>query len=263
MALPMPTALSPSKVSAFTDCALAFRFSAIDHLPEPPAPAAVKGTLVHLALQHLLDRPVEERTLDNALADLARATEEMRYEREFVEMALSEDDEAKFLADADSLVRRYFEVEDPKEVHPVGLELKLTASVDGVQVRGIIDRLELDADGGLVVTDYKTGRSPGVNYQHGRLSGVTFYAWMCEEVFGVLPSRVQLLFLGDGVTVSTVPTEQQIRGLKSRVRGLWQAIELACEREDFRPKPGPLCDWCNFREFCPAQGGDISLVAKP
>jgi len=54
MSLPLPTSLSPSKVSSFKDCALAFRFSAIDHLPEPPLLDAVKGTLVHRALELLM-----------------------------------------------------------------------------------------------------------------------------------------------------------------------------------------------------------------
>ncbi|MBV9284154.1 MAG: PD-(D/E)XK nuclease family protein, partial [Acidimicrobiia bacterium] len=36
MALPLPTSLTPSKVASFKDCALAFRFSAIVRLPEPP-----------------------------------------------------------------------------------------------------------------------------------------------------------------------------------------------------------------------------------
>jgi putative RecB family exonuclease len=41
VALAVPTSLSPSKVSSFRDCALAFRFSAIDRLYEPPTlPAA-------------------------------------------------------------------------------------------------------------------------------------------------------------------------------------------------------------------------------
>jgi putative RecB family exonuclease len=112
-----------------------------------------------------------------------------------------------------------------------------------------------------VVTDYKTGRSPGVTHQQGRLGGVTFYALLCQELFGVLPSRIQLLYLGDGLTITTQPTEQAIRGLKAKLRALWQAIERACEREDFRPRPGPLCSWCSFQAYCPAKGGDPSLVA--
>ena len=56
------------------------------------------------------------------------------------------------------LVRRYFEIEDPRTVQVLGVELRVSATTeDGVIIRGIIDRLELDADGELVVTDYKTG----------------------------------------------------------------------------------------------------------
>lgn len=262
MALPTPATLSPSKVSSFSDCALAFRFSAIDNLPEAPSAPATKGTLVHLALQHLFDRDAPDRTLDHALDDLGRATEEMRTDPDFTGLALDADAEQAFFADAERLVRRYFEVEDPTTILPVGLELKLEARIDDIRIRGIIDRLELDADGGLVVTDYKTGRAPRETHQQGRLGGVAFYALLCQETFGVLPSRIQLLYLGDRLTISTEPTEQAIRALKSKLRALWQAVERACEREDFRPRPGPLCSWCSFQAYCPAQGGDLALVAE-
>src|SRR4030095_564230 len=53
MAYEVPGSLSPSKVASFTDCALAFRFSVIARLPEPPSVAATKGTLVHAALERL------------------------------------------------------------------------------------------------------------------------------------------------------------------------------------------------------------------
>ena len=42
---------------------------------------------------------------------------------------------------------------------------------------------------------------------------------------------------------------------------MWSAIERACRDEDFRPKTGPLCRFCRFRDFCPAYGGDPSLAA--
>ncbi len=261
MPLTPPATLSPSKVSSFSDCALAFRYSAIDHLPEPPSLAATKGTLVHLALEHLFERDPAERTRAAAEADLARAVAEIRLDPDFTGLELDDETEEAFFADAARLVARYFELEDPTAVHPIGLELKLEAQVGGLRLRGIIDRLELDADGGLVVTDYKSGRSPRQSYQQGRLGGVTFYALLCEELFGVLPARVQLLYLGDATTITTVPSEQSTRGLRNKVKALWQAVETACEREDFRPRPGPLCEWCGFHAYCPAQGGDPSLVS--
>ena len=47
-------------------------------------------------------------------------------------------------------------------------------------LRGIIDRLEL-RDGELVVTDYKTGRAPSVNWEQKSLAGVHFYSFLCER----------------------------------------------------------------------------------
>src|SRR4051812_37996761 len=77
MSLPLPTGLSPSKVSSFKDCALAFRFSAIDHLPEPPAPHLAKGTLVHRALELLFCEAPADRTVEAALAHLQTAHAEV------------------------------------------------------------------------------------------------------------------------------------------------------------------------------------------
>ena len=90
----------------------------------------------------------------------------------------------------------------------------------------------------------------------GRLGGVQFYAFLCEELFGKRPARVQLLYLGDPMVIVSTPDDQSIRGLRTRVGAIWTAVERACERDDFRPKPGPLCAWCNFQAHCPAFGGD-------
>ena len=54
MALTPPSTLSPSKVATFRDCGLAFRYSAIDRLPEAPSVPASRGTLVHAALERAL-----------------------------------------------------------------------------------------------------------------------------------------------------------------------------------------------------------------
>ena len=257
MAFELPSRLSPSKMSTFKDCALAFRFSAIDHLPEPPSPAAMRGSLVHAALEQLYARPAPERTLDTALACLTDASTEFRALPEFAELELSAEDEPAFFAEADRLVRNALILEDPTTIHPIGIELRLEVELDGLKLIGIIDRLELDEDGRLVVTDYKTGRAPSERFEQGRLGGVHFYSLLCEELFGQRPAKVQLLHLHEPVTITSYPTEQSTRGLRRKVGALWQAVERACEREDFRPKPGPLCSWCSFQANCPAFGGEL------
>ncbi len=258
---PVPISLSPSSMGTFTSCPLAFRFAYIERLPEPPSAPASKGTLVHLALQHLMWRPPAERTLDNALADLRRATDDLASDPEFAELEMDADDWAKFHADAEVLVRRYFDIEDPCAVNVLGVELRLSAETrDGVVVRGIIDRLELDADGELVVTDYKTGSAPSEGWEQKSLAGVHVYSLLCERVFGRRPARVQLLYLSKPERIVTAPSDQSLRGVELKTGAVMKAVRSACARDDFRPRASALCAFCSFREFCPEFGGRPELA---
>lgn len=257
MALPLPTSLSPSKVSTFKDCALAFRFSAIDRLPEPPSLPAVKGTTVHRALELLLAAPPEQRTPEHARTCVDAAVQDMAEDPDMIALGLDVDASASFTADAHTMLERYFTLEDPRTVRPVGLEMMLEAEIGGVVVRGIIDRLEEDEAGQLVVTDYKTGRTPSVQQEQSRLGGVHFYAFLCQRVLGRLPARIQLIYLGaQPQVITTTPSEQSVRGMEKKVGAIWSAVERACELDDFRPKRSALCNWCSFQAYCPAFGGD-------
>ncbi|MEY2568241.1 MAG: putative RecB family exonuclease [Actinomycetota bacterium] len=261
MSLPLPSGLSPSKVSSFKDCALAFRFSAIDHLPEPPAPYLAKGTLVHRALELLFTEAPADRTLDAALEHLQTAHTEVLADPENDGLVL--EDEGVWLSEAESLVRNYFQLEDPTGVNAIGLELRLDAQIGSLRLRGIIDRLDLDDNGDLTVVDYKTGGAPGVNWEGKRLGGVQFYAYLCEQLFGRRPVAVRLLHLKEPLSITSVPTDQSIRGLTTRTQAIWAAIERACENDDFRPRPSRLCDFCSFREWCPAWGGNPADAPRP
>ena len=261
MALPLPTSLSPSKVASFKDCALAFRLSVIDRLPEPPSPYAAKGTLVHRALELLMwEEEPAGRTLPAALAKLERAVPEILDGEEYADLPWADGERDGFVADAAVLVENYFRLEDPASVRVLGTELRMSVQVGSLRLSGIIDRLDLDDDGELVVTDYKTGRAPSANYEQSRLGGVQFYAFLCEQVLGRRPARVQLLHLREPLSISTAPSDQSIRGLQLQTTAIWAAVESACEREDFRPKPGRLCNYCAYHELCPAVGGDLSRL---
>ena len=269
MAFDLPTTLSPSKVATFTDCALSFRFSAVERLPEPPSIPAERGTLVHRALELLFVLPPGERTPDAAAACLDQAALQAWDDPDVQALGLDDAGRAEFQAEAAEMTQRLFLLEDPTQVNAVGLELRMETELAGTRLRGIIDRLELTADGELVVTDYKTGRPPSERYEQSKLGGVHFYSLLCERVLGRRPARVQLLFLGKNpqVIVAT-PSDQSTRGLERRVGAIWSAVERACEHEDFRPKPGPLCNWCAFAKYCPTQGGDpaqavVELGVKP
>ena len=253
MALDLPRTLSPSKVSAFTSCPLAFRYSQIERRPEPPSPHAVKGTLVHAALEGLFWRhPAGERSRSAADAELERVWAGRLDDHEYAELGLADEDEAAFLADARGLLDNYYRLEDPDSVHTIGVEIGVETVVDGMRLRGVIDRLDVAADGSLVVVDYKTGRTPSERFERGSLGGVQTYALLCESMLGRAPAEVRLLFLREPVAICAQATPQTITGQRRRAVAVWSAITRACDTEDFRPQVGPLCDYCNFRDLCPA-----------
>jgi putative RecB family exonuclease len=261
--LPMPRSLSPSSMSTFTSCPLSFRFSYIERLPEPPSAPASKGTLVHLALQYLMWRPPAERTIENALLDLVRASEELASDPEFAELDLTDEEWVSFQAQAEVFVRNYFDLEDPTSTTVLGVELRVSAeTADGVVIRGIIDRLDLDADGELVIIDYKTGREPSHSWEQQSMAGIHIYSLLCEKMFGRRPKSIQLLYLSKPERIAIAPSDQSVRGVEMKSGALMKAVRTACARADFRPRTSALCNFCSFKEFCPAYGGNPD-EAKP
>jgi putative RecB family exonuclease len=259
-AFAVPRALSPSRIATFRSCPLSFRLSVLEGLPQPPSEAALRGTLVHGALERLYLRPPAQRTRAFAHEALAATATALADHPEAQALGLDAAAWAAMVEGAGPVVDAAFELEDPPAVRAIGVELFVRAQVEGRSVRGIIDRLDLDADGELVVVDYKTGSSPGEEQADARMAGVHLYALMVEHLLGRRPARVQLVYLGAGEIWEMVTTEQRARGLERRVIALWDAIERSCATGDFRPRPSVLCDHCAYREFCPAHGGDLAGV---
>ncbi len=258
---PVPMSLSPSRVSSFTSCPMQFRFSSIQKLPEPPGVATTKGTIGHRALELLFVRRAADRTPEALTTDMATALHEYRTHPDYLGLRLEGAVVDKFDRDCHALVDKYFAMEDPTTVREIGLELWMEASVGHLTLRGIIDRLELDADGELVVTDYKTGRAPSGNFEQKSLAGVHFYSFLCEAVFGKRPAKVRLMYLASGETIETVPSAQSVKFITTRTTAVWSAVERACTTGDFRPRKSKLCDWCSFQPWCPEFGGDPALAA--
>ena len=257
-----PRSLSPSKVSSFRNCPLAFRFSVIEHLPDPPTVATVKGTFVHRVLELLFwNHPAGQRTLEAAHAERQVAWAELQEDPDFLFLELAESERAHFERAGEMLVENYFRLEDPNLVNAVGMEVMMEARIGDVRLRGIIDRLDRRDDGELVVIDYKTGKAPAPKYEQARLAGVHLYALLCEEMLGQRPVEVRLLHLLEPTVISATPSDQTIRSYRQKTTAIWDAIERACATGDFQPRTSGLCNYCRYQAFCPAFGGDPTQAA--
>jgi putative RecB family exonuclease len=251
----VPTSLSPSRVEAFTSCPMLFRFVSIEKIDDPPSIHTTRGSLVHRALQLAFSYRPAQRTASLFAMSASRAIEEFRHDPDVTRLGLDDQQTEQLFADCRRLVDNFLSMEDPTAVRAIGLELSLSTQIDGLTLRGIIDRLEL-RDGELVVTDYKTGRPPSVNWELRSLSGVRFYALLCKAVFGRMPAAIRLMYLSTGEVIEATPSEQATRFVATRTAAVWKAVERACVTGDFQPHPTALCELCAFRPWCPAFGGD-------
>jgi putative RecB family exonuclease len=254
----MTPALSPSRAADFKQCPLLYRFRTVDKLEGPPSPAAARGTLVHSVLEHVFELPAAERTVDAAVRLLPKRWSALAEERpELVEMIEASDDldDVTWLEGAAELVERWFELEDPQRLEPAERELYVETEIEGLTLRGIVDRLDVAADGAMRVVDYKTGRSPREGFEAKALFQMKFYALVLSRLRGEIPKVLQLVYLGDRQVVRYVPDEQDLRGMERNVKAVWAAVRRAAETGDWRPRRSRLCGWCDFRDLCPEFGG--------
>ncbi|MFG2891652.1 RecB family exonuclease [Streptomyces sp. NPDC048248] len=255
-----PVALSPSRASDFMQCPLLYRFRVIDKLPEKPSAAATRGTVVHAVLERLFDAPAIERTAPGARAMVPGEWEKLLAKRP--ELAgLFEGDEAgellaKWLAEAEALVERWFSLEDPTRLEPADRELYVeTVLESGLQLRGFIDRVDVAPTGEVRIVDYKTGKAPRPQYAEGALFQMKFYALVMWRLRGTVPRRLQLVYLGSGDVLTYDPSEAELRSVERKLLALWEAIQLATDTGDWRPRPTKLCGWCDHQAHCPEFGG--------
>ena len=253
-ALTLPSRLSPSKLTAFKDCPKAFQFANIDRLPEASSRHLVLGTFVHLALE-LTYREMRGLRKENALTCLYAAWIEIFHDPDYRALELDANGVYQFCADAEKLFRNALLLEDPDEVSVHSTEQTLEVEVAGVRYRGIIDRIDSLPGGGYGVVDYKTGRVPSQTSEREKMLGVHFYALLCQQVFGKLPEWIRLDYLADPVSVTCIPTQQSVRGLRNQAGAVWAAIEAACANDDFQPRQSRLCSWCSYQAICPLFGG--------
>jgi len=103
-----------------------------------------------------------------------------------------------------------------------------------------------------VISDYKTGKAPPEQYALPAFFALKIYALLIRRRTGRTPDAVRLIYLNGPVVYEIPVSDAQLDAMDRQLRALWATIERAIAREDFPPRPGPLCEWCAFKDICPA-----------
>ncbi len=243
--------LSPTRISEFTNCPQLYKYRAIDKLPEPLSIDAERGTLIHAILHDLFESPAGERTFARAveLLPLLWRVQTMR-KPELVALITSE---KEWFDRVKALLKTYFLLEKPDTFEATHRELHLENDLsEDLYLHGYVDRLDIAPTGEVRIIDYKSGKAPKPGWEEKALFQLRVYALLYWRIHQVIPKLLQLIYLGDGKLVRSVPTEGELLSTERKIFHIAQEILRATEENQWKPRPSKLCDWCYFKPICPA-----------
>jgi putative RecB family exonuclease len=220
-------------------------------MPEKISLDAERGKLVHAVLEDLYEIPRAGRDINSALELLPRKWQEHLAAKP--EIAAEITSEKEWMDRAESLITTYFTLENPTNFDPTFRELHLERDLsDEVYLHGYVDRLDVAPTGEVRIVDYKTGKSPKPGWEEKALFQLRVYALLYWRNEGVIPKLLQLIYLGDSRVVKSEPTEAQLVATERILGNIADEILTAIETDHFPTKKSRLCDWCSFKEICPA-----------
>jgi DNA helicase-2/ATP-dependent DNA helicase PcrA len=240
--LPESLHFSASSLQTYQECPMKYKFQKVLLVPSVPKPYFSLGSVVHTVIEHL-SRDQQEGiapTRDRALMMLDQFWTRTGFS--------SRTQESQKRGEAGRLLDTYlaWQAENPNTI--LDIEQGFSFLLSGHPVTGYIDRVEQTPAGGYVVIDFKTGKKPGDLTKKSLPDNIqlNLYSLAVQELYGVLPQKTSLYFLGDDNQVDYIPTPESIAAFQETMNGLVEKI-LA---EEFPATPSWGCRWCDYSLLC-------------
>ena len=243
--------LSPSRISDYQQCPKLYHYRVIEKLPEPISLDAVRGTLIHNILEKLLGLSSEERTIEKAKKEVPVHWDILKNQTPDLAQLVSS--EKEWIDRANALLDSYFQLENPQSFTPTHMEAHLELEVvDDLLLHGYVDRIDVAQTGEVRIVDYKTGKSPRTGYEDKALFQLRFYALLWWKLYGEIPKLIQLLYLGDQKILKSSPTKRELEITHDKSLKVGNDIKISHQKNFWPTQTSRLCDWCSFKNVCPA-----------
>ena len=244
-----PDYLSASSIATFHQCPLKYKYSRIDNLKEPPTQETLLGTFVHEILEVFYKLEPSDRTIQNAR--YVASTVWKNYEDSAGTLTKTAEGLKDFRWRAWFCVENLWRVEQPEEQNFGGLETEFIGDIDGVRVKGIIDRWSIEDDK-VAISDYKTGKVPRKEWRNDKFDQLVIYGILAGDAEGKEVGSLDLIYLKEGVKLTFSPTRERISKVKEHIVTTRKMIDERCSSEHFEHRTSNLCGWCHFKTICPA-----------
>src|SRR4030042_2573553 len=195
--------LSYSQISTYESCPLSYKLQYIDRL-EPKAKWYFSfGDTLHQCTEYFF----------KAKLPLYPTLEEFMsfYESKWKsEGWASIEDETTHLALGEQILRDFWEIHSHDFKVPLAAEKSFVVDIQGVKLRGYIDRLDKLATGGLAIVDYKSNQELfTIDYVENFLQ-LTLYQLACEQMWNMPVEKLTLYHLRSNTPVSCGPRSREL-----------------------------------------------------
>jgi DNA helicase-2/ATP-dependent DNA helicase PcrA len=243
--------LSATAVETYETCPLQFKLEREWKIPREVPAALQYGAAMHRVLRTYYDSVRLRRTIaDDDLialfyADLADAGIQEHYQHDLYEKQGAEQ-LRDFLAASGRAA--------PVEV--LHTEEWFEVKIGGATVTGRIDRMDRRGDGSVVITDYKTGKPKSQEDADDSLQ-LSIYAMAAREKWGYDVDSLVLYNLEENSAVVTRRGDAQLQQVKRKV----EDVALQIVEGNFTAKTGFHCNFCPYRNLCPATEKKVYSVS--
>jgi DNA helicase-2/ATP-dependent DNA helicase PcrA len=240
-----PLSLSFYQVNDYLDCPAKYRYAHVIRIPTPPSHPLVYGRALHAAVQafHRRQMASAEMSLEELLAELDANWDSIGF--------LTREHEEARRESARAALSRFWHEQQLDPARPAAVEQEFVFLLGRDRVRGRYDRVDVEADGRVIITDYKSSdvRDPATAARRARESlQLSIYALAYEAQHGKLPDELSLHFLDSGLVGRSEATEKRLERAQEKIGAAAEGIRAG----RFEATPQPMrCGFCPFREICP------------
>lgn len=257
---------SPSRLSCFEDCPKRFHYRYILRLPsESESIEAFVGKRVHEVLERLHEAAAQDRV--PALAAVLRRYRllwEEAYDAKRVRIVRTEQSDSDYRELGERCLANYYRRFYPFDGdETLALEERMTFSLDGngaYRMQGIVDRIARARDGAIEIQDYKTSQRVPPQRILDQDRQLALYQLGVAGRFGAdQPVRLVWHYVAVNQVRSSTRTPEALDEMR---RNAMELIDRIRAEQDFAPRPGPLCRWCEYGHLCEANPHRAEALAS-
>ena len=248
--------LSISALNTYLDCPLGFYFEHILQLPSEPSAAAQYGQAVHFALRKLFGEMLRSKEKQFPERDefVNYFTAFLQHRQPYFEPKTFGD----WLKKGQGILPKYYQQFVNLWSKTVIVERTVAAHIEGVPVRGVLDKIEFKLDNAATVVDYKTGkpnddrlRRPTAKNPNGGAywRQLVFYKLLYENyranLVRVTTGEISYLEPDGRGNFRTKTLDLTVRDADI-LRGLIVENWAKIQAQQFDGCGKKTCQWCNF-----------------